>query len=846
MSKTVTLSIDGKQVQVPEGTLIVNAARMVGIDIPVFCYHPKMEPVGMCRMCLVDIGRPLRDRATGEFLLEEDGSPKIGFGPKLETACTTPVSEGMVVLGMTEKVARGRKDVLEFLLTSHPLDCPICDKGGECPLQNLTMAYGPGESRYLYDEKMHFDKHVPLGELIFLDRERCIQCGRCVRFQSEIAADPVIGFYQRGRSLEIVTNSEPGFDSYYSGNTTDICPVGALTTADFRFKARPWELKSAASICTQCPVGCNITFNVRREAASGGDWVIKRAMPRQNEWVNEIWICDKGRFGYHYAKNDKSSEYKRLLHPLVRRGSQLVPASWDEALDLVAQHFREAGEGLLTLAGGRLSNEDLFSLRQLTEGVGGKTALYSTLAGGDLTAQVGVGQGTNFSNMGPETAILVVASDLQEEAPIWWLRVKQAAERGAKLIVANPRETRLDRYALHKIHYPYGSEAAAVLAMANSLSAKRPNLPESVQYLLRSQELQAAATTLRDAENAVILFGSEGTGLESSQALAQACANLLVLTNHVGRVNNGLLAVWQRANDQGAWDMGFRPVEDLKAAIRAAKVLYVAGADPAGDDPDLAESGDFLVVQDLYLTQTAKLADVVLPAQAFTEREGSYTSAERRVQRFYPAVPEAPGTSPDFAIAGRIGKRLGLDMEERLASKVMARIAETIPDYAQVSFTRLAEVKQQWPLIGREDLYYGGTSYENCQGLGLQLAPAAQKGVAISLVWIESPVLEMPPDGLIGVPITRLYDHGLTLLPSKLLEQRIPEPYALLNPGDAVRLGIFEGALIQVSFNGANALVSARLDENTPAGAVLLPRSFGFPVSAPTAVTIRVVEQVAA
>jgi NADH-quinone oxidoreductase subunit G len=845
MSKTVTLSIDGKQVQVPEGTLIVNAARMVGIDIPVFCYHPKMEPVGMCRMCLVDVGRPLRDRATGELLLEEDGSPKIGFGPKLETACTTPVSEGMVVLGMTEKVARGRKEVLEFLLTSHPLDCPICDKGGECPLQNLTMAYGPGESRYLYDEKMHFNKHVPLGELIFLDRERCIQCGRCVRFQSEIAADPVIGFYQRGRSLEIITNSEPGFDSYYSGNTTDICPVGALTTADFRFKARPWELKSAASICTQCPVGCNITFNVRREAASGGDWVIKRAMPRQNEWINEIWICDKGRFGYHYANNDKSSEYKRLLHPLIRRGSQLVPASWGEALDLVTQHFREAGEGLLTLAGGRLSNEDLFSLRQLTEGVGGKTALYSTMAGGDLTSQVGVGQGTNFSDMGPETAILVVASDLQEEAPIWWLRVKQAAERGAKLIVANPRETRLDRFALHKLRYPYGSEAAAVLAMANSLSAKRPNLPETVQNLLRSQELQAAATTLRDAENAVILFGSEGTGLDSSRALAQACANLLVLTNHVGRVNNGLLAVWQRANDQGAWDMGFRPVDDLKVAIRAAKVLYVAGADPAGDDPDLAESGDFMVVQDLYLTQTAKLADVVLPAQAFTEREGSYTSAERRVQRFYPAVPEASGTFPDFAIAGRIGKRLGLDMEERLASKVMARIAETVPDYAQVSFARLAEVKQQWPLIGREDLYYGGTSYENSQGLGLQLAPATQMGAAISLGWIEPPVLEMPPEGLVGVPITRLYDHGLTLLPSKLLEQRIPEPYALLNPGDAGRLGIFEGALIQVSFNGANALVSARLDENTPEGAVLLPRSFGFPINAPTAVAVRVVEQMA-
>ena len=181
--------------------------------------------------------------------------PRVQFKPKLETACTTPVSEGMVVLNTSEKVKAGRKDIVEFLLTSHPLDCPVCDKGGECPLQNLTMGFGPGESRYLYGEKKHLAKHVPLGDMIFLDRERCIQCGRCVRFQDEVVDDPVIGFSQRGRSLEIVTFSEPGFNSYFSGNTTDICPVGALTTADFRFGARPWELKSAASICNHCPVG---------------------------------------------------------------------------------------------------------------------------------------------------------------------------------------------------------------------------------------------------------------------------------------------------------------------------------------------------------------------------------------------------------------------------------------------------------------------------------------------------------------------------------------------------------------------------------------------------------------
>jgi NADH-quinone oxidoreductase subunit G len=325
MSKNVTLTIDGKQAVVQEGTLIVDAAKSIGINIPVFCYHPKMEPVGMCRMCLVEIGRPIRDRNTGEVVIEEDGSPRLQFGPKLETACTVPVSEGMVVIGLSEKVLAARDDVLEFLLTSHPLDCPVCDKGDECPLQNLTMAWGPGESRYPYEDKKHLAKHYPLGELIVLDRERCIQCGRCVRFQDEIVDDPVIGFYNRGRGLEIVTFSEPGFDSYFSGNTTDICPVGALTTSDFRFGARPWEMQLTASICPHCPVGCNVVYNVRREARSAGKIVIKRAMPRQNEAVNEIWMCDKGRFAYHYMEHED-----RLTHPLVREHGELQPASWDQ------------------------------------------------------------------------------------------------------------------------------------------------------------------------------------------------------------------------------------------------------------------------------------------------------------------------------------------------------------------------------------------------------------------------------------------------------------------------------------------------------------------------------------
>jgi NADH-quinone oxidoreductase subunit G len=841
MAKLVTLTIDGKLVTVPEGTLVVDAAKRIGVDIPVFCYHPKMEPVGMCRMCLVEIGRPAVDRATGEVVREADGSPKVMFSPKLETACTTPVSDGMVVVGTSDKVKAGREDILEFLLTSHPLDCPVCDKGGECPLQNLTMGFGPGESRFIYDEKMHLAKHVPLGELIFLDRERCIQCARCVRFQDVIADDPVIGFYQRGRSLEIVTYSEPGFDSYFSGNTTDICPVGALTTADFRFGARPWELNASASICSQCPVGCNITFNVRREAKAGGKWVIKRVMPRQNESVNEIWICDKGRFGYHFTESPE-----RLTQPLVRKNGELTQASWDEALGLVASRFREAEAGLLTLASGRLSNEDLFNLHQLTSEMGGMSALYTHMAGGDLVAQVGVTPGTNFSDIGADSAVLVVASDLHEEAPVWWLRLKQAAQRGAKLIVLNPRSTRLDKFAQYVLRYPYGSEAAAVLAMVNSLSAKRPNLPEAVNALSRSPELQAAAKALAEAKNVVVLFGSEGTSLETSQALAQACANLLITTDHIGRPNNGLIPVWQRANDQGAWDMGFRPLPDLAAAMKSARALYVVGADPAGDDPGLAETGDFLVVQELFLTDTAKLADVVLPAQAYTEREGTYTSGERRVQRFYPAVLERPGSKADFAITGQIGLLLGLDMEARLPSKVMLRLAGSVKGYDGISYTSLSQVEEQYPIVGRGDLYYGGTTYENSQGLGLQLTPGVLRGEPLPLGWQELPVTQMAGDGLLAVPVTCLYDRGQTLMPGGLLHLRIPQPYVAINPADGKSFRIPDGATVEVRSPNSISLVMLKRDPSVPQGTLLVPRSLGVPINGPVPVDLRQVERVPA
>ncbi len=793
MSNQVTLTIDGVQVTVPAGTVVADAAKMAGIDIPVFCHHPKLEPVGMCRMCLVEIGRPMRDRTTGQFVME-NGAPKIQFMPKLETACTNKAEEGMVVRTNTTKALDGQKGTVEFLLTSHPLDCPVCDKGGECPLQNLTMAYGPGKSRFIFDEKFHLGKHVPLGDLIVLDQERCIQCARCIRFQDEIVGEPVLGFDERGRGMKIITNSEPGFDSVFSGNTTDICPVGALTTRDFRFEARPWELEAQASICTQCPVGCNTTLNTRRDPKTGGDITVQRIMPRQNEEVNEIWICDKGRFTYHYAESKK-----RLSHLIIRKNGKHERTSWEEATKLVADNFKQ---GFVVLASGRLSNEDLFNLKSFADQAGGNAYLYSRMGGGELTSSVGISAGTNFKEMGAGTTIVVVASDLYQEAPIWYLRVKQAAARGATLIVLNPRETKLDRYASYVVRYAYGDEI------------------KSVQDLGKQGKVGDA---FLNAQNAVILFGSDGLGISGTANLAAACATVLQDTNHVGKLNNGLIGVWERANDQGAWEIGFKPAENL--ALNEAT---------------------FVAVQDVMETATTGIADVVLPAQAFTEREGTLTSGERRVQRFYPAVPVTSEAKQDFAITALIANHMGIALEGNSASVLFERLAKAVKSFDGLTYAKLAEVRPQWPIVGREDLFYGGTTYENKHGMGMSLSTVPTRGETVSIPKIESESnLRPSKDELLAVPVNKLYDRGTTVMMSaNLLREWIGGPTVSLHSDTARKLGVNDGDLVSIGFDGISGEVKVKLDDTISVGVALIPRDMGLaidePVSAKVSAPIKV------
>ncbi len=846
MPDTVKLTIDDVEYEVPAGMNLVDAAKLCGIDIPVFCYHPKLGHDGNCRMCLVELGMPRPTRETGEM--------ELAWAPTLQTACTQTVSESLAIRTTSQKVIEGRRAILEFLLASHPLDCPICDKGGECPLQNLTMRHGPGTSRMYWEDKMHLGKHVSLGELIFLDQERCIHCARCIRFQEMIADDPVLSFNLRGRKQQIITDTEPGFDSIFSGNTTDICPVGALTTADFRFNARPWEMVQVATVCSHCPVGCNMSFDTRTDREAGGRTVIKRVMPRQNEWVNEIWICDKGRFSHHYMEHPD-----RLKHPLVRKRGELIESTWEEALDTVVAHVKGASKDIAALAGGRLSNEDFFAVQKLIRAQGSHNLAVSPpyLAGGEWVARYGVGSGSNLLDMGAGDAIVVVASDLHQEAPVWWLRVIAAAKRGADVVVINGRQTRLDKFAMHCVAYTYGEEVATLNGMLGCLSKSsiKPGrhvggLDEAIQHAKAfeaSKEAKAAAKAISEAENVIVLVGGEGLDAHSSPNLTQAAANLLVATGHIGRANNGLILVWPSANGQGAADMGFhpnytpgyqpvsRPGLDYAGIFAALKdnglrAVYIVGADPAFDDPAaekiLRDTKAIIVVQDMFLTATASLADVVLPAQSLSEREGSYTSGERRVQRFYPAIEPMGESRPDWLIAQQIGERLGQGAPKPSVATILLEIAETVPQYKAITYRALAQIAEQFPDVGGEDPYYGGTAFQNFWGLGVQW-PVAAEDFAVSLG--VSPVeaglgLQAGSEELIVVPITLLYDTEAAFHKTDLLHERVSVPHIGLNPADAHRLGVQHGEMLAVTFNGYQIAVVAYVDSRIPDGVGTLPR----------------------
>lgn len=914
------VTIDGKTIEVPAGTLVVEASKPVGSHIPVFCYHPKMQPAGMCRMCLVEVGTPKIDPATKQPVLDEQGQPVIAWMPKLQAGCTTVVSEGMAVRTLTPAVADVRRSVIEFLLTSHPLDCPICDKGGECPLQDHSLRYGPGKSRFYVESKFHNEKSVPLSPLIMLDRERCIQCGRCVRFQDEVAGEPVLGFQDRGRGIEITTFDNPPFDSNFSGNTIDICPVGALTSRDFRFTARVFELTDCPSVCQQCSVGCNLNIGTR-------DNTIKRITPRENEVVNEIWLCDKGRFVHHYAdaaarsfrdgnenasaRVDASNSAERLTTPMIRAENDLKPVSWYEALNFIANRLRpmlsDGGKSMAGLASDRVSNEDLYLFQKLFREVLGSNNVDHRVgwsqwnAGEDLVKNFGAGIGTNLGELGKGTTILVLGADPQNEQPVLRLRLSKAARQGATLAVANGRVTKLAQYAAHKAIYKYGSEAYFVLGIVRAMLDARLHKTERANGAddfvnafhlsldecaeksgVSADALKKIAEAFASSENGVVVFGREFMFAMQNDPAVQAALNaLIVLSGHFGNKNNGVIALYPHNNSMGAVDMGVAPnarrgdglsspigsSSSRDAGMKAqdflskAKVLYVMGADPARDNPAFKNPG-FMIVQDLYLTETAQKADVVLPAASWAERDGTFTNTERRVQYFARALEPHPQVRADWEIVQSIAQQLGAKWEYKSASDVMDEITARVPAYAKMPYARLKVTARRRASVQT----IGGDSAE-----AVQIALGELYGDVSGMQWATTS--EINPDARFGeqrtfdvkfvapkeegnvaagnvaanVPylaVTRaLLDRGSAMQFTQIVQPRVPAAQVEINSHDAEEWNIGNGDKVKLTFDAKPPRVitlPAHVDGTVPRGVIAVANNLDSTMNLPMGAHVRV------
>ncbi|WP_406319237.1 NADH-quinone oxidoreductase subunit G [Streptosporangium sp. NBC_01639] len=653
----VTVTIDGFQVSVPKGTLIIRAAELLGIQIPRFCDHPLLEPAANCRQCLVDI----TDAGNGR-----------GF-PKPQPSCAIEVAPGMVIqTQLTSPVAeKAQRGVMELLLLNHPLDCPVCDKGGECPLQNQAMSNGQGESRF-EEKKRTFEKPVALSTEVLLDRERCVQCARCIRFSDEIAGDPLIDFFERGAKEQVgAANGQP-FESYFSGNTIQICPVGALTGAAYRFQARPFDLVSTPSACEHCASGCSLRTDHRRGK-------VTRRLAGDDPEVNEEWNCDKGRWAFSYA-----TQPDRLKTPLVRdEEGHLVPASWPEALAAAAKGLAAARGSAGVLVGGRVTVEEAYGYAKFarialgTNDVDFRSRPHSAEEAQFLAhAVAGKGIEIRYRDLEKAPAVLLVGFEPEDESPIVFLRLRKAwRKKGLKVFSIAPFATEsLAKMGGTLVRTLPGAEAAAVEDLISGVSPLSEAVRQPGTIILAGERLAtapgalSALVRLAEAGGARLAWVPRRAG-ERGAIEAGALPNLLP----IGRPAADETA---RAEVARAWNVASlpdTPGRDTSAILAAAlngelDALVVAGVDPYDlADPEAAlaalENTPFIVSLEQRASAVTDRADVVLPVATVTEKAGTFVNWEGRGRTFAEALP-VPGIMSDLravsAIADHMDVHLGL------------------------------------------------------------------------------------------------------------------------------------------------------------------------------------------
>jgi NADH-quinone oxidoreductase subunit G len=779
--RMVTLTIDGREVSAPENSMLVDGAKFGDVEIPVFCYEPKLgQPVGACRMCLVEI----------------EGIPK------LQTACSTAVKDGMVVHTQTERVREAQQAVVEFLLINHPLDCPVCDKGGECPLQDITFGWGAGTSRFI-EPKRHFRKPLELSPLVAIDRERCILCYRCVRYSQEVAEDYQLVLLERGAHTFVATFDGRPYVAPFSGNIIELCPVGALTSIPYRFRARPWDIEGAGSVCTLCPSQCNVTLTVRDER-------VLRVLGRDHDEVDDGWLCDKGRFSYQSMHVDE-----RITEPMVRDGGELRTVSWERALSEAASALGRAQGRVGALAGGEATNEEAFLLaRLLREGLDSPDLdsrtrgalpleLRRALSAPALQAAV--------SDLEFAGALLVLDCEPVDDAPILDLRIRKGVRRrGVRLAVASARPSALDPNARMSVRIPPG-------AAEHFLNQLLDEKAEGGGQKTEAQDLMA----LLDAEDVVIVYGE---GLVSGRRGAQTARALLNLAARVGAKLLEIPAAG--SNGRGLREAGFLPdagpgLTDAPEAGRGAPeiaaaledgdltVLYLLRADPLRTHPDRARwkralhRATAVIAHESFMNETLREhATVVFPAESYAEKEGTVTHPDGRVQRLRPAIGHPEGTRPEWQVIAELAQRLDHDLGVITGAQASARLFEAVPFYAGLSLERLGGRGVRWPETDAASRLPAGPSAP------FELDPApephASNGVLLAgayrSIW-AAPEVEASP--------------ALAFLHPE--EQRVE-----LSPADARRLGIEPGDLVEVAVNGSRVTGRAVPRAAVPPGTAFL------------------------
>jgi NADH-quinone oxidoreductase subunit G len=659
----VNLTVDGKKLTAPAGTLLIEACKTVGIEVPSFCYYPNLSLQGACRMCLV----------------------KVEKMPKLQTACTTVVSEGMVVVSDSDEIKQARKSMLEMLLGNHPLDCPVCDAGGECELQDMTFSYGAAESKFM--EAKNHKEEQQWSPVVFFDRPRCILCYRCVRVCGEGMDVWALGVQNRGVSSLIAPNKEDHLECEECGMCIDICPVGALTSGAYRYKTRPWEMKHVGTVCTHCGDGCKTTLGVRR---SDTGLEIVRGDNRDKSGTNGDFLCIKGRYAFDFANHED-----RLTQPLIRKNGKLTPATWEEAFDLVGKKFAEVrdkdgGLAIGVLGSTRTTNEEAYLLSKFARVVlktnnvdHHRTADFPALS----TALRGRPDATaSMADVYNAPAILLIGNDPTEQHPLlaWQIRNNVRLHR-ARLYVVNSESIKLRRQATSFLQIPAGAEGKVAAFLAgddNALEAITAGVGAGDSP---AQGLTALRDKVRAEQNLVIIFGSEIRGSD--------VASLVAFGSAIPGVK--FICLGDYANSRGAGDMGLYPDLlpgyhptagssqfhqewtvpqssglDLAGMVESGKsgqlkALYVVGSNPVGRlniDP-FAFSKTFVVVQDMFLTETAIMADVVLPAANAYEKSGTMTNTCGDVQLVKKAG-EISGTKTDFEMIVRIADAMGFNVHK--------------------------------------------------------------------------------------------------------------------------------------------------------------------------------------